>query len=211
MIGNGEFKRSGITDPFALGDDVAGVVTRLGSAVRDPPGRRRDLRSPRDLRIGTFVEYIAIDPGRRRPEASLVTLHEAAAVQPVSLAAGRPRHRARRAEPRPKVLVHAGSGGLGSTVIQLAKHLGAVVATTARGENAEPGAQPRRGRRRGRHEAAFADVLGDHVMLTRAGRRPEKSLMVLKPGGHAISVPAGRTRSSRNSSGAEFMGVVPGR
>ena len=40
-------------------------------------------------------------------------------------------------KPGQKVLVHAGSGGLGSTVIQLAKHLGATVATTASGKNAE--------------------------------------------------------------------------
>ena len=40
-------------------------------------------------------------------------------------------------KPGQKVLIHAGSGGLGSTVIQLAKHLGATVATTASGKNAE--------------------------------------------------------------------------
>ena len=40
-------------------------------------------------------------------------------------------------KPGQKVLVHAGSGGLGSTAIQLAKHLGATVATTARGKNAD--------------------------------------------------------------------------
>src|SRR5215218_7320866 len=71
------------------------------------------------------------------PKPASLTLHEAAAVPLVSLAAWQALVDRSNVQPDQKVLVHAGSGGLGSTVIQLAKHLGATVATTARGENAE--------------------------------------------------------------------------
>ena len=59
------------------------------------------------------------------------------AVPLVSLAAWQALIDRAQLSPGQKVLVHAGSGGLGSTVIQLAKHLGATVATTASGQNAE--------------------------------------------------------------------------
>jgi NADPH:quinone reductase-like Zn-dependent oxidoreductase len=72
MVRNGEFKRlPKHQTPFVLGHDVAGVVTRVGSAVRDFQVGDEVYARPRDLRIGTFAQYIAIDQGRRRPQASL--------------------------------------------------------------------------------------------------------------------------------------------
>jgi NADPH:quinone reductase-like Zn-dependent oxidoreductase len=106
-------------------------------------------------------------------------------------------------EPGQKVLVHAGSGGLGSTVIQLAKHLGASVATTASGSNAELvrslGADVVVDYR----NEDFAEVLSgyDVVLDSLGGENLEKSLTVLKAGGQAIGAPARRTPGSRSSSG----------
>ena len=138
MVRNGEFKRLlKYRTPFVLGHDVAGVVTRVGSGVRDFQVGDEVYARPRDLRIGTFAEYIAIDQDDVAPKPASLTLHEAAAVPLVSLAAWQALVDRAHVQPGQKVLVHAGSGGLGSTVIQLAKHLGATVATTARGENAE--------------------------------------------------------------------------
>ena len=156
MVRNGEFKRLlKYQTPFVLGHDVAGVVTRVGSAVRDFQVGDEVYARPRDLRIGTFAEYIAIDQDDVAPKPASLTLHEAAAVPLVSLAAWQALVDRAHVQPGQKVLVHAGSGGLGSTVIQLAKHLGATVATTARGENAGAGAQPRRRRRRGLHQGGL--------------------------------------------------------
>src|SRR5215211_7664754 len=62
MVRNGEFRRLlKYRTPFVLGHDVAGVVTRVGSAVRDFQVGDQVYARPRDLRIGTFAEYIAID------------------------------------------------------------------------------------------------------------------------------------------------------
>ena len=128
MVRNGEFKRLlKYRTPFVLGHDVAGVVTRVGSAVRDFQVGDEVYARPRDLRIGTFAEYIAIDQDDVAPKPASLTLHEAAAVPLVSLAARQALVDRAHLKPGQKVLVHAGSGGLGSTVIQLAKHLGATV------------------------------------------------------------------------------------
>src|SRR5213596_2207498 len=138
MVRDGEFKRLlKYQTPFVLGHDAAGVVTRVGSAVRDFQVGDEVYARPRDLRIGTFAEYIAIDLDDVAPKPASLTLHEAAAVPLVSLAAWQALVDRAHAQPGQKVLVHAGSGGLGSTVVQLAKHLGAHVATTAHSKDVE--------------------------------------------------------------------------
>src|SRR6476661_9892047 len=138
MVRNGEFKQLlKYKPPFVLGHDVAGMVTEIGSDVGGFAVGDEVYARPRDLRIGTFAEYIAIDQDDVALKPASLTLHEAAAVPLVSLAAWQALVDRAHVKPGQKVLVHAGSGGLGSTAIQLAKHLGATVATTARGENAE--------------------------------------------------------------------------
>ena len=156
MVRNGEFKRLlKYRTPFVLGHDVAGVVTRVGSAVRDFQVGDEVYARPRDLRIGTFAEYIAIDQDDVAPKPASLTLHEAAAVPLVALAAWQVLVDRAHVQPGQKVLVHAGAGGLGSTVIQLAKHLGATVATTATRRERRAGAQPRRRRRRRLHQGGL--------------------------------------------------------
>src|SRR5215212_7208062 len=112
-----------------------------------------------------------------------------------------------------KVLIHAGSGGLGSTAIQLAKHLGATVATTASGQNAELvrslGADVIVDYRK----EDFADVLSgyDVVLDSLGGENLSKSLTVLKPGGQAISATGPPDPGFAEQLGApKFMGLVMG-
>jgi hypothetical protein len=131
----------------------------------------------------------------------------------VSLAAWQALVDRARVRPGQKVLVHAGSGGLGSTVIQLAKHLGATVATTARGENAELvrslGADVVVDYR----QEDFAEVLSgyDVVLDSLGGEDLERSLTVLKPGGQAISVTGPPDPAFAKQLGApKLMGVVIG-
>jgi NADPH:quinone reductase-like Zn-dependent oxidoreductase len=88
MVRNGEFKQVlKYRTPFVLGHDVAGVVSRVGSAVGDFQVGDEVYARPRDLRIGTFAEYIAIDRDDLAPKPDSLTLHQAAAVPLVSLAA----------------------------------------------------------------------------------------------------------------------------
>jgi NADPH:quinone reductase-like Zn-dependent oxidoreductase len=214
MVRNGEFKRLlKYRTPFVLGHDVAGVVTRVGSGVRDFQVGDEVYARPRDLRIGTFAEHLAIDQDDVAPKPASLTLHEAAAVPLVSLAAWQALVDRAHVQPGQKVLVHAGSGGLGSTVIQLAKHLGATVATTARGENAELA------RGLGADVVVdyikedFAEVLSgyDVVLDSRGGENLERSLTVLKRGGQAIGVAGPPDPGFAKQLGApKFMGVAMG-
>jgi NADPH:quinone reductase-like Zn-dependent oxidoreductase len=191
MIRNGEFKLLlKYKTPFVLGHDVAGVVTRVGADVRDYKVGDEVYARPRDLRIGTFAEYIAIDHADVALKPSSLTMEESAAVPLVALAAWQVLVNLAQLKPGQKVLVHAGAGGLGSTVVQLAKHLGAYVATTAHGNDEE------KLRSLGANEvidytkADFAELLSsyDIVLDSLGGDNLAKSLTVLKPGGLAISV-----------------------
>jgi NADPH:quinone reductase-like Zn-dependent oxidoreductase len=191
MVRNGEFRRLlKYQTPFVLGHDVAGVVTRVGSAVRDFQVGDEVYARPRDLRIGTFAEYIAIDQDDVAPKPASLTLHEAAAVPLVSLAAWQALVDRAHVAPGHKVLVHAGSGGLGSTVIQLAKHLGATVATTTRGEKTELVRSLGADVVVDYTKEDFAEVLSgyDVVLDSRGGENLARSLTILKPGGQAIGV-----------------------
>ena len=214
MVRNGEFKRLlKYQTPFTLGHDVAGVVTRVGSAVRDFHVGDEVYARPRDLRIGTFAEYIAIDQDDVAPKPDSLTLHEAAAVPLVSLAAWQALVERAQVKPGQKVLVHAGSGGLGSTVIQLAKHLGATVATTASGNNAELVRSLGADIVVDYKKEDFAEVLSgyDVVLDSLGGENLEKSLTVLKPGGQAIGVAAPPDAGFAQQLGApKYIGVVMG-
>ena len=157
------------------------------------------------------AEYIAIDQGYVALNPASLSLHEAAAVPLVSLAAWQALVSRAHVKPGQKVLMHAGSGGLGSTVIQLAKHLGATVATTASGDKAELvpslGADVVMDYR----TEDFAEVLSgyDLVLDSLGGENLEKSLAVLKPGGQAIGVAGPPDPGFAKQLGApKFMGVV---
>ncbi|GAB3257939.1 NADP-dependent oxidoreductase [Nocardioides dilutus] len=190
-VRDGEFKQLlKYKPPFTLGHDVSGVITQVGSEVRDFQVGDEIYARPRDLRIGTFAEQIAIDSDDIALKPTSLSFEEAAAVPLVALTAWQAMVDRADVRPGQKVLVHAGAGGLGSTAIQVAKHLGAHVATTAGTKDIE------KVRALGADEVVdytstdFADVLsGYDVVLDSLGPVSlEKSLTVLKPGGLAISV-----------------------
>jgi NADPH:quinone reductase-like Zn-dependent oxidoreductase len=212
MVRNGEFKQLlKYKPPFVIGHDVAGVVTQVGATVRDFRVGDEVYARPRDLRIGTFAEYIAIDHDDVALKPASLTLHEAAAVPLVALAAWQILVERAQVKPGHTVLIHAGAGGLGSTVIQLAKHLGAHVATTA------SGATEALVRDLGADvvidytKQDFAQVLSDYdlVVDSLGGENLMKSLTVLKPGGLAIGVAgppdAGFAKQLRTPKPFEFV------
>jgi NADPH:quinone reductase-like Zn-dependent oxidoreductase len=191
LIRNGDFKQLiPYKRPFILGHDVAGVVLRVGADVSDFSVGDEVYARPRDLRIGTFAEQIAIDTGDVARKPSSLTFEEAGAVPLVALASWQALVDVAKVEPGQKVLVHAGAGGLGSTVIQVAKHLGAYVATTASTKDVD------KVRSFGADEVIdytsqdFSQVLsGYDLVLDSLGKSSlAKSMTVLKPGGLVISV-----------------------
>ena len=116
--------------PLVLGHDVAGTVIRVGSKVDAfAPGDVVYAR-PRDGRIGTFAEAIAIDETDVSLAPTSISAVEAASLPLVALTAWQALVERGNVQPGQKVLIHGGSGGVGTVAIQLAKHLGAHVATT---------------------------------------------------------------------------------
>lgn len=191
MLRDGEFKQLiKYKPPFTLGHDLSGVVIQVGAEVREFKVGDEIYSRPRDLRIGAFAEQIAIDAADIALKPTSLTFEEAAAVPLVALAAWQALVDLAAIQSGQKILVHAGAGGLGSTVIQVAKHLGAYVATTAHTNDVE------KVRALGADEIIdfttqdFAELLsGYDVVLDSLGPTSlEKSLTVLKPGGLAISV-----------------------
>ena len=212
MVRNGEFKQLlKYKPPFVLGHDVAGVVTGVGANVRDFNVGDEVHARPRDLRIGTFAEFIAIDQADVAPKPRSLTHHEAAAVPLVALAAWQILIDRAQVKPGQKVLIHAGAGGLGSTVIQLAKHLGATVATTTNTTTVELVRSLGADVVLDYTKEDFSTVLSDYdlVLDSLGGKNLEKSLTVLKPGGLAIGVAGPPDTGFAKQVGApSFMGVV---
>jgi NADPH:quinone reductase-like Zn-dependent oxidoreductase len=190
-IRNGEFKLIlPYRPPFTLGHDVAGVVSRAGPAVRRFKAGDEVYARPRDNRIGTFAELIAIDQDDVTLKPASLSMPEAAAVPLVALTAWQALVGRANVTAGQKVLIHAGSGGVGTMAIQLAKHLGATVATTTSTANVDwvksLGADIVIDYK---HED-FATVLAgyDVVLDPLGGQTLAKSLTVLKPGGLAIGI-----------------------
>jgi alcohol dehydrogenase len=137
-IRNGEFKlflRYRL--PLVLGHDVAGIVVRVGSRVRRfKPGDEVYAR-PADGRIGAFAEFIAINEADVAIKPKALTMEEAASIPLVGLTAWQALIERANLKRGQKVLIHAGSGGVGTFAIQLAKHVGATVATTTSTDNVD--------------------------------------------------------------------------
>src|ERR1700704_136716 len=137
-IRNGEFKLLlPYRLPLILGNDAAGVVVRVGSAVRRfKPGDGVYARPHQD-RIGTFAEFIAMNEADVALKPKNLTMEEAASIPLVGLTAWQVLIERANLKKGQRVLIHAGSGGVGTFAIQLAKHLGATVATTTSTTNVD--------------------------------------------------------------------------
>ena len=176
--------------PFILGHDVAGTVVRVGSKVRKfKPGDDVYAR-PRDGRVGTFAEFIAMDEADVALKPNNLSMEEAASIPLVGLTAWQTLIERAGLRKGQKVFIQAGSGGVGTFAIQLAKHLGAAVATTASAASADLvkglGADVVVDYRKDDFDKVLSGY--DVVLNSQDAKTLEKSLAVLKPGGKLISI-----------------------
>jgi NADPH:quinone reductase-like Zn-dependent oxidoreductase len=173
-----------------LGNDVAGEVLQVGAKVRGfKPGDEVYGRPDKD-RIGTFAERIAVDEEDLALKPASASMEEAASLPLVALTAWQALVERGNVRAGQKVLIHAGAGGVGSIAIQLAKHLGATVATTVGSSNAgfvrDLGADIVIDYRTQDFEQLLSGY--DLVLDSLGGENLQKSLRVLKPGGKAIGI-----------------------
>jgi NADPH:quinone reductase-like Zn-dependent oxidoreductase len=173
-----------------LGNDVAGTVIRVGAGVRRFAAGDEVYARPDKDRIGTFAERIAVAEDDLALKPASATMEEAASLPLVALTAWQALVEKGRVQPGQKVLIHAGAGGVGSIAIQLAKHLGAMVATTTSGPNADfvrsLGADTVINYRGQDFEELLSGY--DLVLDSLGGENLEKSLRVVKPGGKVIGI-----------------------
>lgn len=176
--------------PFVLGHDFAGTVVKTDPKVRKFKVGDAVYARPRDHRVGTFAEFIAVDESDIAPKPKNLDMVEAASIPLVGLTAWQALVEVAKVKPGQKVFIQAGSGGVGTFAIQLAKHLGATVATTTSTKNVDfvrgLGADIVIDYK----TQDFENVLSgyDLVLNSQDTATLKKSLQVLKRGGQLISI-----------------------
>lgn len=117
-IRDGEFKLIlPYRPPFILGHDVAGTGVRVGSKVRQFNTGDEIYARPRDGRIGTFAEFISVDAGDVALKPKDLSMEEAASIPLVGLTAWQALVEKANLQKGQKILIHAGSGGVGTFAI----------------------------------------------------------------------------------------------
>lgn len=190
-IKNGDFKLIlPYKFPLILGHDVAGVVVKVGRQVKKFRVGDEVYARPADFKIGTFAELITINENDVALKPKKLTMEEAASIPLVGLTAYQAFIEKANLKKGQKVFIQAGSGGVGSFAIQLAKHLGATVATTTSAPNFELvkslGADIVIDYRKEDFETILKDY--DLVLHSQDLKTLKKSLRILKPGGKLISI-----------------------
>ncbi len=176
--------------PLILGHDVAGTIIKVGSKVSRFKIGDEVFARPADFKIGTFAEYIAVNENDIALKPKNITMEQAASFPLVALTVWQAFVEKTKLKKGQKVFIQAGSGGVGTIAIQLAKHLGATVATTTSADNF------------GLVKSLGADIVIDYktqdfetilkdydlVLNSQDGKTLGKSLKILKSGGEVISI-----------------------
>src|SRR5688572_27099076 len=193
--------------PLILGNDVAGVVVRVGSRVRGFKSGDEVYARPNQDRIGTFAELIAMNEADVALKPRNLTMEEAASIPLVGLTAWQALIERANLKRGQKVLIHAGSGGVGTFAIQLAKHVGATVATTTSTDNVDLVRSLGADVVIDYKKEDFAEVLRDYDVVLQSLDKVtlEKSLRVLKPGGQLISISGPPDGAFARSIGASWV------
>ena len=176
--------------PLTLGWDVSGVVVAVGGEVSNWREGDAVFARPDLARNGTYAEFAAIRASECARKPATISHVEAASLPLAGITAWESMVDTAAVQAGQRVLVHAGSGGVGSLAIQLLKDLGAtVIATTSERNRAlveSLGADQVVDYR----TARFTDVVEpvDAVFDTLGGQVQEDSWQVLKPGGIQVSI-----------------------
>lgn len=117
--------------PLTLGNDFAGTIIEVGKDVTKFNVGDEVYGRPRSNKIGTFAEYLSVHEHDIAIKPKNLSFEEAASIPLVGLTAYQALYDILKVKNNQKILIHAGSGGVGTFAIQLAKEMGAYVATTA--------------------------------------------------------------------------------
>ncbi|WP_117168711.1 NADP-dependent oxidoreductase [Paraliobacillus sediminis] len=176
--------------PIILGWDVAGTIVEVGEKVTDYKIGDEVFARPDTTNEGTYAEFTTVDENLLAKKPKSLTFEEAASIPLAGLTAWQCLVDFTKVKKDDKVLIHAGAGGVGSLAIQIAKHLGAYVATTASEKNEayvkELGADQIINYKTDDFAAELSDF--DVVLDTMGGEILDKSFTVLKPNGRLVTI-----------------------
>jgi len=193
--------------PLTLGHDLAGVVTKVGRNVKKFKAGDEVYARAADFNIGTFAEFIAIDEKDAALKPKNISMEEAASLPLVSLTAWQALVERAQLKQGQKIFIQAGSGGVGTVAIQLAKYLGATVATTASAKSADfltaLGADLIIDYKNSDFESRLNNF--DVVLNSQDQKTLQKSLRILKPGGKLVSISGPPTPDFAKEIGAPWF------
>src|SRR5216117_1890383 len=199
--------------PLILGWDLSGVVEKVGARVLQFKKGDKVYSLPDPTRDGAYADYIVV----RESELALKpnSLHHirAAAVPLAALTAWQSLFDTAQLQPGQRVLIHAGSGGVGHFAVQLAKWKGAYVFATASTKNQDLlrklGVDEPIDYTQQRFEDVARDI--DIVLDTLGGETQERSWSVLKKGGNLVSLvqPPSEKKAKELGVRAELLGAQP--
>ena len=199
--------------PLTLGWDVSGIVDDVGAEVTrfkvgDAVYSRPDIK-----RNGTYAEYVAIREDEIAHKPKTISHVEAASLPLAGIAAWEALFTAAQLKAGQTVLIHAGSGGVGSLAVQLAKSCGARVIATVSGRNLAFVESLGADQLIDYQTQKFADVVDkvDVVFDTLGGAVQESSWSVLKPGGMLVSIVSPPSEEKAKSLGVRsaFVFIEP--
>ncbi|MFP2405907.1 NADP-dependent oxidoreductase [Enterobacter ludwigii] len=191
MIPTGMFKRVlHFSLPATLGSDVSGVVVATGRRVTRFNAGDEVFASIFDRGTGSLAEFVRVPENLAALKPATLDFVQAASLPMVSLTSWQALTERAKLRAGQKVFIPAGSGGIGSFAIQLAKHLGATVGTTTSTANIDWVSRLGADEVVDYKKQEFEKVLSgyDIVLGTIRGDAIEKSTQILKPGGKIVSL-----------------------
>lgn len=174
--------------PLLLGYDFAGIVIKTGAKV--DKFKIGDEVFARASSPGTFAQSICVNQSDVALKPKNISMEEAASIPLVGLTAWQAFVEKAKLLKGQKVFIQAGSGGVGTFAIQLAKHLGAIVATTTSEKNSELVRELGANIVVDYKAQDFESILNDYdlVLHSQDDKTLEKSFRILRSGGQIISI-----------------------
>ena len=190
-IVRGDFKAMGkVTFPIGTGRDVSGIIEEIGKNIKKFKKGDKVYSRVNESHVGTMAEYVVSNVNDTALIPSNLSFDESASIPLVGLTTYQALEDIAKLSKGEKILIHAGSGGIGTFAIQLAKHLGAHVTTTTSTKNIsfvrDLGADKVIDYTSENYldEGAVFDVVYD----TLGGNYTLDSFKVLKDGGRVVSI-----------------------
>ena len=179
-----------LTFPHVIGYDVAGVVAEVGADVTGVKVGDAVFARPNQQDAGSLAEVARIKASELAIMPEALSFAEAASLPLAGLTAWQALVDKAGLKAGQKVLIHAGSGGVGTLAIQIAKHIGAHVATTVSPRNFDLVRDLGADVIIDYHDQRFEDHVQDYdvVFDMLGGETLKRSFAVVRKGGHVVSI-----------------------